>query len=297
LFAGGLLALVLTASAPAGTVAYWRFEDSSTPGVVPDATGVNPGTLKNGASYAEAASNPANTRGLGSTQALKINRAPNQYQLVPFNASLSFGNNPWTAEAFVYLDTIPTRADTGFWLLHKKDGGSDKMGDYGLMIAGNRGATGDVAAGKLAGLSGRELQVEFGNNGTNASFTSHLEVPSTSQWVFLSAAYDGDKTVRFTLDTDLTDDLPGQIDTVVADFALTPVANLGPLFVGAKQSGTGTPTQSFNGRIDELRISSGVVPTSELLSSAPVPEPASAVLALCAAGGVTVLLRKRRRAP
>ena len=107
-------------------------------------------------------------------------------------------------------------------------------------------------------------------------------MPAAVQWVFVSTAYDGGTSLRFTLDSNLTDNLPGAIETILLP-GLTNVTNSGPLILGAKQNAAGAAAQLFGGAIDEVRISSGVVPVADLLSAIPVPEPSSFVLAGLAA--------------
>lgn len=295
-----LIALVLVLApqaALAGTVAHYRFDNDPSALIAADETGVNPGQIIGGASHSSSVGqNPISQTGQANSASLSLsNSTPTaQYVSVPHNNSLSFGSNPWTIEAYINLNTLPTTAVAGQWIAQKKDLAIDDAQDYGLLVGGNRAGLAGTF-GKSTGLTGQELVVELGRGVGNGwtSITSTLEVPAAGTWVFVSAAYDGGTSLRFTLDTNLNDNLPGLVDLVALP-GLTNVTNAGNLFIGAKRNAAGAPAQLFNGLIDEVRISDEVLGEDALLSVQAVPEPSSLVLAALA-GFACLAIRRRRQ--
>jgi len=288
------IALLAPTLAQAGTVAYYRFDNDTVAGATNDETGVNNGTIVGGAPYGSSVGqNPVKQTGAANATSLGLN-GTTQFVSVPNNSSLSFGSSAWTIEAYINLNTLPTAVSAGQWIAQKKDAAADDFQDYGFLVGGNRGGTFGTY-GKSTGITGHELVVELGK-GAGAgwtSITSSLEVPAAAQWVFVSAAYDGGTSLRFTLDSNLTDNLPGAIETISLP-GLVNVTNTGPLILGAKRNMAGGTAQLFGGSIDEIRVSSGVVPVAGLLSST-VPEPSTFVLAGLAAVACFVY-RKRAKA-
>lgn len=291
---------IMANNVQSAVIAHYRFENSASLG--DDETTNHPGTPTNGPTQSSSVGqNPVNYTNAANIGSLNLDfTAPADHLAVAHHASLSFGNNPWTIEAYLSLDSVPNSLSAGMWIAHKKDAANDGFTDYGFLISGNRGnfippvnpgdpGTVNYDNGSYVN-SGRNLQVEFGNNISNqfTAFRSVLEVPTTG-WAHVSAAYDGNQTVRFTLDLNLADDLVDFTETIVASGSVTPVANSGSLFVGAKKNATNGPAQGFDGLLDEVRISGGVVPVNQLLT---VPEPSGALLALV--GAVGLVLRRRR---
>jgi len=281
-------------SGQAGTVAYYRFENSGNLGL--DETGNHNGTPTNGPTQSlSVGQNPVMRTGAANGGSLNLDfTAPADYVNVPDDNALDFGNNPWTIEAYMSLDSQPTTSTPGMYFAQKKDLAADGFADYSFLLAGNRGTLSSGVTyfdnGGYVG-SGRNLQVEFGTGtSTVVAFRSVLEAPTTG-WAFVSAAYDGVNTVRFTLDTNLSDNLPGSIETIVGS-GVAPTINSGSLFIGAKKNATGAPVQGFDGLLDEVRISNMVLPTYELLS---VPEPSSFVLAGFGALASLIVAARRRR--
>lgn len=284
-------------AALAGTVAHYRFDNDPSAVIAADETGVNPGQIIGGAAHSNSVGqNPVSQTGQTNGQSLELsNSTPTaQYVSVPHHSSLSFGSNPWTIEAFINLNTLPTTAVAGQWIAQKKDLAIDDAQDYGFLVGGNRAGLAGTY-GKSTGLTGQELVVELGRGLGNGwtSITSTLEVPAAGAWIFVSAAYDGGTSLRFTLDADLTDNLPGLVDLVALP-GLTNVTNAGNLFIGAKRNAVGAPAQLFNGVIDEVRISDEVLAEDALLSVQAVPEPSSLALAALA-GLVCLAFRWRSR--
>lgn len=291
------MVIILTPHAVlAGTVAHYRFDNDPSAIVAADETGVNSGQIVGGAAHSNSVGqNPVSQTGQSNSTSLALSTAgpAAQYISVPHHSSLSFGSNPWTIEAYINLNSLPTTAVAGQWIVQKKDLAIDDFQDYGFLVGGNRAGLAGTY-GKSSGLTGAELVVELGRGSGNGwtSITSNLEVPAAGAWVFVSAAYDGGTSLRFTLDANLNDNLPGLVDLIALP-GLTNVTNAGNLFVGAKRNAAGAPAQLFNGLIDEVRISDDVLAEDALLSVQAVPEPSS--LALAALAGLACLAFRRGR--
>jgi hypothetical protein len=287
----GLAALMaISQIASAGTVAYYRFESPSST-VATDQTGTNNGVINGGATLSSSVGqNPLSGTGQPNTQSLGLS-GTGQYVSVPHNSSLSFGASAWTIEAYVNLATLPTTSTAGQYIAQKKEAAVDDFQDYGFLVGGNRaGLFGSL--GKTTGITGTELRVELGNGSGFTGITSNLQIPAAGSWIFISAAYDGGTSMRFTLDANLNDNVPGLVDTILIPSPITNLTNSGDLFVGAKRNNAGAAAQLFNGSIDEVRISNEVVPLGNLLA-APVPEPSTWVLAVLAAAGVAMIRRRK----
>jgi hypothetical protein len=294
-YRGLMIAALMTAAVilvphfvTAGTVAHYRFENDNA-AVAVDETGTNNGTIVGGAPFSSSfGQDPVKGTGQSNAQSLSLS-GTGQYASVPHNASISFGNTAWTIEAFINVNALPTTATVGQYIAQKKAAAIDDFQDYAFLLGGNRaGLFGSL--GKTAGITGAELRVELGTGGSIVGITSNLVVPSAAEWIFVSAAYNGGTSLRFTLDTDLTDLLPGLIDEIALPNIVN-TSNTGELFIGAKRNNAGNAAQLFGGLIDEVRISNEVLATSDLLS---VPEPSTYVLAALAAACVGVASRRRR---
>ena len=282
---------LLPSLAEAGTVAYYRFENAN-PTAAVDETGNHNGTITPGSFSSSVGQNPVAQTGAPNTQSLSISGG--QYASIPHSSSLSFGNNPWTIEAYINLNALPTASTAGQYIVQKKGAQVDDFQDYAFFIAGNRTNLANTYGNTGVDNTGAELRVEFGLGVAPGivGVTSNLVVPSAGGWVFVSAAYDGGTSLRFTLDTNLSDSLPGLIDTIALP-GLSTVTNTGPLNIGAKLSGAGAPAQPFGGLLDEVRISNEVLGTSALLN---VPEPSTWALATLSVLAMGLVARRRRKA-
>ncbi len=287
----GAAVALLPSLAQAGTVAYYRFENGN-PAAAVDETGNHNGTITPGASLSlSVGQNPIAQTGAANTQSLGI--ADNQYASVPHSSSLSFGNSAWTIEAYINLNALPSLATTGQYIVQKKGAQTDDFQDYSFLVSGNRSNLANTY-GKTTDNTGTELRVELGLGATApgiVGITSNLLVPASGDWIFVSAAYDGGNSLRFTLDADLTDSLPGLVDVIDLP-GLSTVTNSGPLNIGAKLNAAGNPAQSFAGLIDEVRISDEVLATTALLN---VPEPSTWALAALGAAVVGLVAGRRRQ--
>lgn len=282
---------IMASNVQSALIAHYRFENAANLGL--DETGNHNGTPTNGPTQSSSVGqNPVNYTNAANIGSLNLDfAAPADHMVVAHASALSFGLNPWTIEAYVSLDTNPTTLTPGMYIAQKKGVATDNFQDYAFLLSGNRGG---IPAGAIFfdngsySATGRNLQVEFGDGSQIIAFRSNLNVP-TSGWAHISAAFDGVQTVRFTLDTNLGDDLVDSTETIIAGAAFGTTTNTGTLIIGAKKNNAGAIAQAFDGLLDEVRISSGVVPVNQLLT---VPEPSAAMLALV--GAVGLVLRRRR---
>lgn len=194
---------------------------------------------------------------LGDTNALAIDfERDNQHHiLIPGADALSFGAKPFTIEAWVKLETLPTgnnAASTSPIVTKRATGTTDSNIDY--MFLATSGVYGGTANfNKLALVLG------------GATVTSSLSINDTG-WHYVSVAFNPNtQTVRFVLD-DTT-----ETKTTTA----TGVANSGPLLIGAHFNGSGMVDYAFDGLIDEVSVASGFFAANELqpLQDTPVPGP------------------------
>ncbi|QNN21065.1 LamG domain-containing protein [Planctomycetales bacterium ZRK34] len=272
----------------ADTVAYYRFDnDGKTAGqtadTIVDETGANNGAaLKGGvgtdplsvySSDVFGAEVPRTTE--PNSLSLDFERGEFQYVQVADDASLDFGDSSFTIEAWVKLESLAGGAATNQHLLWKKvaSGVTDANLDYGVVIA---------AAGNYGASANGELMLNQGNGSSAKQVGSGLFLNDTSDWHYLSVAFDADNDlVRFVLD--------GQVSTVANTF--TAAANAGELIIGGHFDGGGALNNRFDGLIDELRISNEFLPYDSLLS---VPTPAALPAGLILLGVMQGVRRHRR---
>jgi hypothetical protein len=174
------------------------------------------------------------------------------YVQVSDNRALDFGNNPFTIEAWVKLETMPTGDNAASIIpvvMKKLTNTSDTALDYMFL-----------AAAGTHGTSFNKLALHLGSS----VITSTLAIPDTN-WHHISVALDpANNTVRFTLDN--------QTDTQTT--SATGTANNGPLIIGAHFNSSGVIDSAFDGLIDELSITDGFLTPSELQPLAVVTTPA-----------------------
>ncbi len=229
----------------------------------------NDGTAPSGVSYA------ADVPGgmdyvVGETNrwALDLEQDLQQYVVVSNGTSLSFGDNPFTIEAWVKLESLPTSNDaaSAMPLVQKKVIGSkDTALDY-LFLA---------AAGNFGGTEGYDcMALHLGSD----KVISSLSIPDTD-WHYISVSFDPvSGTVRFILDD--------QVDTQSTAAAGT--SNEGPLVIGAHFDGSSVNDSNFDGLIDELSITDGYLDDAELQPLLDYPDPLPPELAVpkVDAGGI-----------
>ena len=182
--------------------------------------------------------------GEANTLSLDFEQDNQNYVQVADSRELDFGNAPFTIEAWVKLESMPTGANFASAMpvvMKKVLGNGDGDLDYMfLAAAGNYGNASNY--GNLALHLGSTVIV------------SSLAIPDTG-WHRISVALNPvTDTVRFTLDD--------QVDSqTTSAFGTT---NNGPMIIGAHFNSSGVIDSAFDGLIDELSIVDGFLPVSEL---------------------------------
>jgi hypothetical protein len=273
-----LWALAISATARGATVAYYRFEEgtantvaSSAPGAILDSSGngLN-GTAIDGPTYSSDV--PVSTipqTGAPDTLSMQFSGSgPGAGQSVFIPDSPQFDiTGSLTIEAWFNVFAIPNVAGSIFF-----------RGD-------DRGGLDPYFLNVEPGL------VRFGiNDAANQEALVTAPLPGLNQWVFAAGV----------LNT-ATQTMSLYVNGVLANTISTTETPLGPLdpseepgeAIGSVQSGFYGNFQSFDGLIDEVRLSNVALSPSQFLdASAGVPEPASiGLLSLFALG---VLPRRRR---
>jgi choline-sulfatase len=195
---------------------------------------------------------------VGETNAFSLvfNKEDGRYLEVADRRELDFGNEPFTIEAWVKLETLPTSTYSVPVVMKKVLPSGDNTLDYLFLAgAGIHGGAGNFD--KLAIHLGVGVVV------------SSLAIPDLD-WHFISVAVDPvSNTVRFTLDD--------QVDTQSSP--LTGTSNSGPLIVGAHFNSNGLLDFAFDGLMDELSLTVGFHALHELQPLSVLPElPAPAII-------------------
>lgn len=191
---------------------------------------------------------------VGESNALSLDfeRDNQNYVRVPDARALDFGDAPFTIEAWVKFETLPTGTNIASRMpvaMKKVIGTGDANLDYMfLAAAGSYGAR----------FSFRNLALHLGS----AVVVSGLSINDTG-WHHISVALDPvTDTVRFTLDN--------QVDTRTT--TATGTANDGPLVIGAHFNSSGNLDSSFDGLIDEFSITDGFLALDELQPLRDIPD-------------------------
>ncbi|MDC1448450.1 sulfatase-like hydrolase/transferase, partial [bacterium] len=210
--------------------------------------------------------------GEANTLSLDFEQDNQNYIQVSDSRELDFGNAPFTIEAWVKLETMPSGDDIASAMpvvMKKVIGVNDSELDYlFLAAAGNYGNT----------TTFNRLAIHLGSG----LILSSLAIPDTN-WHHISVALDPvTDTVRFTLDD--------QIDTQTT--TLSGTVSTGPLTIGAHFNSSGNIDSSFDGLIDELSITDGFLSLSELqpLSAVATAEPFTIESTQLATGADTISL-------
>ncbi|MEP4077316.1 sulfatase-like hydrolase/transferase [Haloferula sp.] len=168
-----------------------------------------------------------------------------QYVRIEDDPALNFGATPFTIEAWVKLESLPTgnNVESSRPVAMKKVIGSNDSGfDYMFLAAA--GSYGDA-------LTFDRLALRVGNT----TLTSSLSIQD-NQWHHISVALDPvSDTLRFTLDD--------QVDTQTSITAVG-TTNSGPLIIGAHFDSSSAVDRSFDGKIDEFSITDGFLELSEI---------------------------------
>jgi hypothetical protein len=186
------------------------------------------------------------------TYSLDLEQDTQQYVEVDNGTGLNFGDNPFTIEAWVKLETLPTADDlaSAMPLVQKKViSENDSELDYlFLAAAGNYGSV----------TTYNRMALHLGSS----AIISTLAIPDTD-WHYISVSLDPNTgTVRFQLDDQTDTQTTTEFGTV----------NSGPLIIGANHASNGTINSSYDGLIDELSITDGFLADAELQPLQDYPE-------------------------
>ncbi|MGJ8645113.1 MAG: sulfatase-like hydrolase/transferase [Luteolibacter sp.] len=226
-----------TAGQPAGTLAdRFPFENDGT------------ATSGNGSALPIFSANTPNTTddivGEANTLSLDFEQDNQNYVQVPDARELDFGDAPFTIEAWVKFESMPTSNNLESIrpvVMKKVIGTTDSALDYMFLAAA--GIYGDVT-------TFNRLAIHLGSG----TVVSSLAVPDTG-WHHISVALNPvTDIVRFTLDD--------QVDT--QSTSVTGTANSGPLIIGAHFNNSSNVDSAFDGLIDEVSITDGFLPLSEI---------------------------------
>lgn len=197
---------------------------------------------------------------------LDLERSNTQYNTVPDSDSLDLAaGGAITIEAWVRLETVANGAGVERqYLVFKKSGATaDSLVNYGFLV----NSSGSYGAGSNNGLT-----FLVGDGSAFQAVHSTLTVTDTD-WHFVAVRFDdATDTVRFTVDG-MHEDITG-VTTV-------PAANGLDLLVGAHTNSSGVIDASFDGKIDELRISNAWLTDDQLLTETPAPADAYSAWIAC----------------
>ncbi|WFB36342.1 PEP-CTERM sorting domain-containing protein [Kiritimatiellota bacterium B12222] len=274
----GLVGLTaLLSSAQAATLGYWRFEDS--PGFLNDSSG-NGHNLTAEASAVQAEI-PATGNGSTFSNPIPLTSASN-VDLANLTGSKYLSasdSDDWTQSAFsleLYFNAADISDASSSIMVSHFDSGSN---DRGWFLGIHR--------------TSKLLQVAFSNDGqTGAGHTEVIDSP----W-----AIDEDKDYFAAVVVDMTDTSAdgitfylqnltdgGALLSSNATHSLTSIHNSDAQFrIGNQISGNGN---IFDGVVDEVRFSSGLLSESELMA---IPEPSTVVLMLGALATCGLFRRRR----
>ena len=264
-----------------GDRVIYRFEEGSAgqdAGLVTDFLAwENDGTAMSGNSsalpvYSSDVSAPKDSVvGEANAMSLDFEQDNQNYVSVAHSREFSFGAAPYTIEAWVALETLPSGLDLASTMpvvMKKVIPFADSQLDY-LFLA---------TAGQFGSGS------NFANLGlitANGSVISSLSIPDTN-WHHISVSFDPvADTVRFTMDD--------QVD-IRTGITFSGLANTGPLVIGAHIDVAGNVDSAFDGLMDEVSVSAGYLSLEELqpLLNIPDPEPVRLSLSAIAADGLTL---------
>ncbi len=294
LFCIGVFAASSLTGARAATVLYHRYDgdagasDGVTATAISDSSGapLNPSSSITGTpTYSSNVfGTPIPQTGASNALSLDLERSATDYYSVADAASLDFaGGSAFTIEGWVRLETLANTDGTTRQMLALKKSGSnsDNALNYGFMV--QRGTNGAGTSGITTGSDANSLGLLLGNGTSWSGYYSTLKITDTN-WHYVSVRFDDTtNTATFNLD--------GASQTLSGTVTQSIAANSLDLTVGAHMNSSGVIDFSFDGRIDELRISNTFLADNELLNAVPEPS-AAALLGL----GLLGFLARRRRA-
>ncbi|MDF3128531.1 PEP-CTERM sorting domain-containing protein [Kiritimatiellaeota bacterium B1221] len=214
-------------------------------------------------------------------QAIDLERGGTQYVTVGDNNSLDFGAGAaFTIEGWVKLESFGTSAGNSRQMLAMKKSGSgnaDSKMNYGFLV--QRGSNGGPSSGEYS-----QLGLVLGDGNGFTGYYSTLEITDTD-WHYVSVRFDDvSNTATFNLD--------GNSETFNGTVTQAIAANELDLTIGAHMDNTGTIDHSFDGRIDELRISNTFLADGDLLINV-IPEPGTMALMVIGFCGFIAFNRRR----
>jgi len=276
---------------PTNPVGYWRVDGDGPPmsnaTVLNDSAGSNQSLLSvnNVRISPDIFGSPVPQTGATNEVSANFERNQSRYlQQSVTDGTFAFGDSNFTLEAWVQLETLgdtSNSADSRQYVYQMKPVGGPNGGDANTnftLFANQGDRAGTWATGPQQifgkqpdlldadfGYTGRELALQFGDGSVganNAVVVSNLEI-NDNDWHYISAIYDTrDNVVRFWLDDTLD---------VVTGVSYVPNGPLNaPLLVGAHSTAAGVIDRTYDGKIDEMRISSGAMRGIERLAQAPV---------------------------
>ncbi len=255
-----LLACSGTPTTAATIEAYWDFENgtvgSPDPGTTDNVLDVSTNTNHGTAASATGGGLPTYSGdtwvgGPGSVS-LDLEAGQKQYVEVPHDASISFGNNPYTIEGYAKLESLGRKQ----YLIMKKELNQARTDSYADYIFAVNGDFNDSRADNMV------MQLGKGSAGSGSRiFSSDLRI-TDNDWHYVSVSYDptagADRQLRFIRD--------GVID-YQGTGGFTPGDNTGEVLIGAHMNASDVLDTTFDGKIDELRVSSGRAAPGELLDT------------------------------
>ena len=247
----------------AAPAAYWRFEQAGT--TVIDSgpfglDGMSAGAILNGKIPVSVVprTGAVNTLSRTFTQGRVVVDDP--------AGDLSFGEAGFTIEAWVRPTNVGGAAREMF-VQRKRLDDPDTNLEYAVYLrAGNLPSNTGEVFGKTSGFNGREIAVRFGNGRDGDwSVISSLEVPA-GVWSHVSVAFGPSETgalARFGVNGVFeTVELPLRERTLRA----------APVVLCSHTNASGAFNQPFNGGVDELRMSHGVLDVRQLLDDPAGPD-------------------------
>ena len=275
------LAVIMVAApaAIAATISYYRFEDS--PGFLKDSSGNGYDLTQPNPASGFQATLPASGRGSAFPTTIPQTGAANAkaYDVAGVTASpiqRTFVSPPvagdFTIEAFVHPDTF-NFTDAIF-------GNSDVNGTAGFAFQARH----DTALGNPA--DALFLTVSDTSGGGHFFYSpSSTFVLSTGIDYYVAAAFDDTLNATTLYLKDLTDNGALQSTTVILGGTWN-MKGYVKYAIGNYSADTADGGAAFDGLIDEARLSSGLLPSDQLLITAPqvIPEP-TAVMLFLAGGG------------
>lgn len=276
-------------SVHAGQVAYWRFEEGAGQLAANDEAATLDLTLQLGTSQSTFADSAWTTSGFVGNALVYTPDTVTTITTGDQSSPLGTANmgallsQTFTLEAFINLNTLPAvgfSSGTPYNVIEVRDIGGGFEDNYRLRVR-NDG-------------SKSVLELTYKRSGSTVTVT-HTTALTAGNWYYVAASRAADKTVKLYVG-DAQNDLGGTLDVVTsinsADVDLSAMTDP-RLAIGAELKTTTGFQRSFDGIIDEVRISDTARTESDLLFNT-IPEPTC--LGLLGVGAMALLGRSARLA-